>query len=326
MTSPSMSHREVERILVPGGAGFIGSHLAAAFAAAGHQVTVIDGLLPRAGADRRHLEPLLRAIRFIEQPIEDVANLGELICKFDTVIDCMGWACHLLAVQDPGYDARLNLASHRALLQSVRTGRNPAFVYLGTRSQYGRPRLDRIAESCALEPVDIQGIHKAAAEHYYRFFAARYNLTVVSLRVPNCIGPNQLIEGPDIGLFGGFARDLLGDKTVTVYGSGRSRAVIDVRDLVTIVRKIVAAPHTGFEAYNVPGQRVPLDVAARLLRDQAGSGEVRQAPLPEEIAQIDMGEADADCSKLHSLIGEFPLTPLEETFRALVDYFREALP
>jgi nucleoside-diphosphate-sugar epimerase len=47
--------------------------------------------------------------------------------------------------------------------------------------------------------------------------------------------------------------------------------------------------------------------------------------LPDEIARIDMGEAEADCSKLHSLIGEFPLTPLEETFRALVDYFREAL-
>ena len=321
-----MFHREAEHMLILGGAGFIGSHLTAAFAKAGHQVTVIDGLLPRTGADRRHLELLPGRIRFIEQPIEDVSNLGELIGKSDTVIDCMGWTCHLLAVQDPGYDAQLNLASHRVLLQSVRAGRNPAFIYLGTRSQYGRPKVDRIVESCALEPVDIQGIHKAAAEYYYRFFAASHNLAVVSLRVPNCVGPNQLIEGPDIGLFGGLARDLLEGKTVTVYGSGRHRALIDVRDLVGIVRQIAAAPHTGFEAYNVPGRRVALDAGARLLRDQAGSGEVRQALLPDEIAQIDMGEAEADCSKLHSLIGEFPLTSLEETFRTMVDYFREELP
>ena len=243
----------------------------------------------------------------------------------DAVVACMGWAFHRAGMEDPEYDRALNQHSHLALLQAVRAGKNPRFVYLGSRGQYGRPRTDRITEDCPQEPVDIQGIHKTAAEHYYRVFAARYGLDVASLRFAACVGWGQATEGDDIGLFGGFARELLRGGTVSVYGSGRTRLVTDARDVAAMVCALVDAEWHGFQAFNLPGRTIAIDAAARMLQQLAGRGEVEVRPMPSEVAHIDIGEAAADCSKLEALIGPVALRPVAETFATLVAYFQSRI-
>ena len=303
----------------------IGSHIAAALADAGRDVTVIDGLMPRTGGDRRNVEPILGRVRFLDRPVEEVDNLAELVANSDAVVDCMGWPFHRAGMDDPGYDRALNQHSHLALLQAVRAGKNPRFVYLGSRGQYGRPRADRITEDCPQEPVDIQGIHKTAAEHYYRVFAARYGFDVASLRFAACVGWGQATEGADIGLFGGFARELLHGETVSVYGSGRRRLVTDARDVAAMVCALLEAEWHGFQAYHLPGRLTTIDAAARMLQQLAGRGEVEVRPMPSEVAHIDIGEAAADCSKLDALMGPVALRPVEETLATLVAYFRSRI-
>ena len=73
-----------------------------------------------------------------------------------------------------------------------------------------------ITESTAMVPEDVQGIHKAAADHHFRVFAKLKRLNVLSLRFANCYGPNQPRAGEDIGLIGGFIRDALAGKTIVV--------------------------------------------------------------------------------------------------------------
>lgn len=298
----------------------IGSHIAAAMEEGGWQVTVIDGLLPRTGGDRRNLPSA-----FIDRRVEEVDNLGELVANSDAVVDCMGWAFHRASMGDPQYDHALNQRSHLALLQAVRAGKNPRFVYLGSRGQYGRPRAERITEDSPMEPVDIQGIHKTAAEHYYRVFAARHGLDVASLRFAAVAGWGQATEGDDIGLFGGFARELVRGGTVSIYGTGRTRVVTDARDIAAMVRALLDAEWRGFHAFNLPGRQTAIDAAARMLQQLAGCGQVEVRPMPSEVAQIDIGEAAADCSKLEALIGAVALRPLEETLATLVEYFRSRL-
>jgi nucleoside-diphosphate-sugar epimerase len=314
-----------KQTLILGGAGFIGSHIAALLSSCGHRVTVIDGLMPQTGGNLDNLKPLLSRICFIQSRVEEVSELESLIANSNTVVDCMGWTCHMLAIEDPLYDAELNLQSHLKVLQSALRAASTRFIYLGSRGQYGRPTRALIAEDCPMEPVDIQGIHKLAAECYYRFFASRCNLPVVSLRLPNCIGPHQLVRGKDVGLFGGFVRDMVNGRTVTVYGSGRKRSVVYVKDVAEIVQRVAESRFMRFDAYNLPGHLVELDAAASKMAEYAGSSDVRSAHLPPEIAAIDTGDAEADCTKLGSLIGPFELTPLNEMLRATVNYFREAL-
>jgi UDP-glucose 4-epimerase len=315
----------MQRILIPGGAGLIGSHIAAALVDAGRQVTVIDGFMPRTGGSLPNLKAVFDRIRFIGGRVEDVEHLPELVAGSDAVIDCMGWTCHRAGMDDPEYDRALNQHSHLTLLRTLRAGVNPRFIYLGSRGQYGRPRVDRITEDCAQEPVDIQGIHKTAAEHYYRVFAGRYGLDVASLRFAACVGRGQVTEGPDIGLFGGFTRELLRDGTVSVYGSGRTRLVTDARDVAAMVCALLEADWRGFQAFHLPGQLTAIDAGARMLQQLAGRGAVEVRPMPSEVAHIDIGEAQADCSRLEALIGPVTLRPLEETFATLVEYFRGEL-
>ena len=303
----------------------IGSHIAAALVDAGHRVTIIDGLLPFTGGNRRNVEALGDRVTFLDKRVEEVDNLAELVANSDAVVDCMGWPFHRAGMDDPEYDRALNQHSHLALLRAVRPGKNPRFIYLGSRGQYGRPRTDRITEDCPQEPVDIQGIHKTAAEHYYRVFSARYGPDAASLRFAACVGWGQAVEGADIGLFGGFARELVRGGTVSVFGSGRTRLVTDARDVAAMVCALLHAEWRGFQAFNLPGRLTAIDAAARMLQQLAGCGELEVRPMPGEVAHIDIGEAAADCSKLETLIGPVTLRPIEETLAALVAYFQSRM-
>lgn len=286
---------------------------------------MIDGLLPGTGGKAAHLEPVRQDIRFVPSRVEAVPKLSSILNAADFVIDCMGWTCHRLALQEPDYDAELNLKSHLTLLRALGPDSRTRLIYLGSRGQYGRPSCGTITEDCPMEPVDIQGIHKLAAEHYFRHFSMTLDLPAVSLRIPNCMGPNQLIDGQDIGLFGGFIRDLINGRAVTVFGANRRRSVVYVEDVATIVTRLLRSDLRQFQAYNVPGHLLPLSAAVEQLRVLIGSGEVFTAPLPDEIARIDVGDTAVDCTRLERAIGPITLTAEEQMLGSTVEYFKELL-
>jgi len=313
------------RVTLFGGAGFIGSRIALACVRAGHRVRVIDGLLARTSGRRENLAPVAADIDFRAARIEHVGDLDRVLAESDVIVDCMGWTQHRAALDDPLYDLELNVASHLHWLRRVPDHLRAKVVYLGSRGQYADPATGDIGEDDPQEPRDVQGIHKAATERHFRLAASLRDLDVVALRLPACIGPNQPAEGEDIGLLGGFARDLLAGRAIRVYGRGRRRAVAYVDDVAEIVCQLARLPGRGFQAYNLRGDVLPIEDIAKRLVAIVGRGSVEVADLPRDIAAIDSGAAAFREDRLRAALGgAVPRTLVDEALAATVRHLAGA--
>jgi len=314
-------------ILVAGGAGFIGSHIAGHFAQAGHNVTVLDGLLEHTGGRRAHLEELPGSVRFLEMRVTRESSLAALVEDCDAVVDAMGWTCHRLALANPFYDMTLNIEAHVALLAALPQKSALFFLYLGSRGHYGNPAVTRIVEETPLVPEDVQGINKVAAESYVRLYAKLKGFTAASLRFANCFGPRQPVTGEDIGLVGVFLRDLLQGREIELYGRERNRPLAYVADVADIALALCTRPPSGgFQAFNYAGRQMPLeDFVAALIR-AVGSGSFTVRDFPEEIRAMDTGNANFCDDKLRRLLGKLPQTPLDTALEATINHFRNNLP
>jgi UDP-glucose 4-epimerase len=316
----------VSRILLLGGAGFVGSRIAIACVRAGHAVRVVDGLLQQTSGRRENLAAVAAAVDLVAARVEDFADLEPTLAASDVVIDCMGWTLHRAALADPLYDVALNLASHVSWLRRLPDGARPLVIYLGSRVQYGDVPGGEIDEDAPQEPVDVQGIHKAAAERHFRLAARLRGIPVVVLRLPACIGPHQPFEGDDIGLVGGFVRDVLADRPIQVFGRGRQRAIAFVDDVAEVVCRLAARPAEGFTAYNLRGEVLPIEELAARVVATVGRGRVEVTEVPHEIAAIDSGAAAFREDRLRVALGDdVPRTSLDHALAETVRYLAGVL-
>ncbi len=311
-----------------GGAGFIGSNICRALAAAGWKVRAVDGLMPRSFADPRLLDGI-ENLSFSHCVTDTFDQVPELVEGAELVVDAMGWTRHLDAIQDPAYDLRLNVASHLPVIRAcAQAASKPRLViHLASRHQYGRPVTPVIDESSPMEPIDVQGVHKVAAERHWRIFAsARAGVAVASLRFGNTYGPGQPAGEGDIGLIGGFMRAALRDERIVVFGSGRRRNVLYAPDLAQVVVRLSGAPlEVGFAPLNVSGRDTTIRELAEAVIAASGRGTLAEEPMPEHLERIEIGDAVLDDSRLRATIGQVPVTPLEEGLRATVTDVRNRL-
>lgn len=312
-------------VLVAGGAGFLGSGIAARYAAAGWDVTVIDGLVEGTGGRAEHLADLGTGIRFIRERIETVPDLPSIVAAHDVVVDSMAWTSHRLAMQEPLRDLRLNAESHLHLIEALPVSTGARVIYLGSRSQFGDGIGDEIVEDSPMIPRDVQGIHKLAGELYFRVYAKSRGLRAVSLRVPNCFGPRQPVTGDDIGLVGSLIRDLLSGKTVEVFGDARRRGFAFAGDVADIVFRLGQVSSDGFLPLNLGGWSLTIEALVQQLVQAVGRGGYTRAPLPASLQHMDMGNAHMRSDGLEAVLGDVPMTDLPSALSATVAYFRRAL-
>ena len=304
-------------VLIPGGAGFLGGHIAHAFLNSDCEVTVIDGLLPQTGGHPRNL-PADPALRFIKSRIEDCDELPDLLNNTDLVVDCIAWTRHTLAMKDPFYDLDLNLRSHLHLIKSMAASNCRQVVFLGSRGQYGGFNGATISETAPQSPNDVQAIHKIAAESHFALASRIHGIHGVSLRFGNCFGERQPMKGPDVGLFGGFLRELMDGGMTELYGKSRMREFLYAPDLANITTCIASKGFTGFNVFNIAGSYVRLSDLLNIMIRILGKGAYLAKEFPEEIKRIDIGEARLDGSKLAGFLGDIPFTPLEDAIRRTI--------
>lgn len=312
----------MSNVLVLGGAGFIGAHIVRRFISEGDKVTIVDGMLPKTGANINNVP---KNVEFIDRRIEDVDNLAKMLEKYDVVIDSMAWTSHLEALEDPMYDVDLNIKSHIVLLQNVKRGSKTRFFYLGSRGQYGKDALEPITEQTGMRPDDIQGIDKTAADHFFRVFARLKNLNVTTLRFPNCFGAFQKVEQKDIGLIGGFIKQVIMGLPVEVYGNKRYRSIIYAPDLAGIVWQLSQKKECGYQEYNIAGIRLEImDIVKEIIRVN-GAGKCIQKELPSHIKKIDMGDVLVDDRKLREQLSTLQYTEVPKALAETVNYFKRSL-
>jgi UDP-glucose 4-epimerase len=192
------------RILLTGGAGFIGSHVAAAFLAAGHRVAVVDDL---STGDRSRVPPGASFhLADIASPDLDAIFASE---RPDVVDHHAAQISVTASVRDPIADARANALGTLNVLECCRRHGVRKVIFISSGGAiYGDAHIDRIPETWPPQPLSPYAIHKLTGEHYLRFYRAQYGLAWTSLRYANVYGPGQNPDG-EAGVVAIFCMKLL---------------------------------------------------------------------------------------------------------------------
>lgn len=304
-------------ILVTGGAGFIGSHVAGAFAREGHEVVVLDNL----STGKRSNVPA--GIELVEMDIRD-PGAADLIRerKFEIISHHAAQMDVRVSVEDPRLDASINIDGLLNLLEAARAAGTRRFLYVSSGGVvYGEPRVRPTPETEPKLPESPYGVSKLAGEQYLYYYHRVHGLDYVALRYSNVYGPRQDPHG-EAGVVAIFSTRLIHGEPLTVFGDGeQTRDYVYVGDVVRANLLVAGAElpparQLDDRAFNVgTGDETSVNRLARALMLASGrSGEVRMAPArPGELRHSSL-----DTAKLRRL-GWKPETTLEdglgETFR-----------
>ncbi|MEW5761885.1 MAG: NAD-dependent epimerase/dehydratase family protein [Bacillota bacterium] len=236
------------RILVTGGAGFIGSHVVDALLAAGHEVTVVDNL---SAGKRENLNP---AARFYHMDI-CAPELAEVFRagKFDVVNHHAAQIDVRRSVAAPGEDARVNIQGLLNVLENcLRYGVRGVIFASSGGVVYGEPQELPVAEDYPKGPLSPYGVSKLTSEYYLYCFARVRGLPYVALRYANVYGPRQDPAG-EAGVVAIFGHRMLAGETPVIYGDGEQ-----LRDYV-YVGDVVRANLLALEKIDRDGEPASLD-------------------------------------------------------------------
>jgi len=215
------------KILVTGGAGFIGSHVSEALCLAGHQVDILDDL----SSGQRANVP--RGARLMVEDIRSEAA-AELIRKegYATIVHHAAQMDVRRSVADPGLDAGINLLGLLNLMEAGRSAGLERVIFASTGGAlYGEPEQGPQPETHSTRPVSPYGIAKLASEQYLYFYQQQYGIRYVALRYGNVYGPRQNPHG-EAGVVAIFTQRLLDGQLVTIHGDGlQTRDYIYVADV-----------------------------------------------------------------------------------------------
>jgi UDP-glucose 4-epimerase len=302
------------KILVTGGAGFIGSHVADAYLEAGHEVVCLDNLL----SGRRDNVP--SDARFIEMDIRS-ESLGTLFAaeQFDYVTHLAAQIDVRRSVTDPHFDADINILGGINLLENCVKHNIKKFIFASTGGAiYGQPKNLPASEDTHPEPECHYATSKLSFEFYIQLYARLYGLHYAILRFPNVYGPRQRPDG-EAGVCSILTGLMLQGKQPTLFGFGEPlRDYVFVGD---IARGNVLALENGDNVIvNLgSGKGTSVRELYDLLAEITGySGEPKLAPLrPGEVERVFItGE------RARQLLGWSPQVELREGLRQTVEHIR----
>ena len=310
------------RVLVTGGAGFIGSHIAEAFLADGWEVTVLDDL------SRGQQRNVPRGARFVQADIRS-PEARRLVAegRFDVVNHHAAQIDVRVSVDRPAHDAEINLVGFVNLLEGAGDGGVRRVVFASSGGVvYGETDLFPTPETDAKRPVSPYGVSKLAGEHYLRALGMLRGFQGVAMRYANVFGPRQDPKS-EAGVVSIFVARVLAQRPMTIFGDGtQTRDYVFVRDVaranvLASRAELPSADGIDGAAFNIATarERTVLDVAEAVMG-------VMGARVPLEFAPPRPGEllrSTLAITKAQQTLGWRPQHTFEDGLGELVHWFRE---
>lgn len=314
------------RILVTGGAGFIGGHLCERLLERGHTVTVLDSI--HAQYDPRLKQRTIEACReaaqdadgayqFVEGDVRDATLVTSLVSEADVVYHLAARSGVRQSVETPRVYNEVNVDGTLNVLEAARTTGIRRAVLASSSSVYGKPRSLPTDESQPTTPVSPYGVSKLAAERYGSAYAAVYDLPVVSLRCFTAYGPRMR---PDMAISNFVSRCLNGASPV-IYGDGtQTRDFTYVTDILDAALSLLDTDAADGEALNIgSGDTIEIRALATLVRDEIDPS------LTFEFADrhaADATHTHAETSKAATLLDYEPTYSIAQGVTAFIEWYR----
>ncbi len=315
-----------KKVLVTGGAGFIGSHLCETLVKSGANVISLDDYSAGKEVNIAFLKEYSN-FTAVSKDICDVEGMDELFEGTEVVFNNAASKKNICLI-DPQRDLRVNAGGTLNLLQFAIKHKVKKFVHASTGSVYGEPFVFPTTESHPLKPVSYYGVSKLAGERYVDVFANLYNLDMTILRYFHVYGPRQ-----ESNEFGGvvsiFMRNLLEGKDITIFGDGNQiRSFTYVKDLVQANLAVATNPKAKGKVYNTAsGIKVSINELATFLVDRMAknTGNIKYGPpLIGDIMNFDVSNASIK-DDLNINFEEDFFGTLGSTIQDYLEYFKKAI-
>jgi len=303
------------KILVTGGAGFIGSHVVDLFVAQGYEVVIVDDL---STGRPSNLNPAAKFYQIdirspqIRQVFE--AEKPDYVSHHAAQMDVRR------SVAQPLFDADINILGSINLLETAKDFQVKRFIYISTGGAvYGEPESLPCDESHPINPICQYGASKHTVEHYLYMYNVNYGLKYTVLRYPNVFGPRQDPHG-EAGVVAIFTGRMLAGEEVTIYGDGdQTRDFVYVGDCAQANLLALTVDHEP-GIYNLGwGRPTSINEICSVLVN------ITSYSLPVQYGPAKVGETRhiyLDASKAQRDLGWVPTITLEEGLEKTVDYFR----
>jgi UDP-glucose 4-epimerase len=309
------------RVLVSGGAGFIGSHIAEAYLRGGWEVVVLDDL------SRGHERNVPKGARFLRADIRSPEARKTIATgRFDVVNHHAAQIDVRVSVDRPAFDSEINVVGLVNLLEGAGEGGVRRFIFASSGGVvYGDPATIPTPETAPKLPISPYGVSKLSGEYYLRALAALRGFEGIAMRYANVFGPRQDPKS-EAGVVSIFVSRLLAKQPLIVFGDGKqTRDYVFVKDVAranVLASTLPAPPATDIDG---PAFNIATSVQRSVLDLTKSVGQVMGQKPSVEFAPARPGElfrSALDVSKAGRILGWKPEYVFEDGLRELVDWFK----
>jgi nucleoside-diphosphate-sugar epimerase len=311
----------MERFLVTGGAGFIGSNICKKLISQGHFVRVVDNLLT---GKKSNLAGILDKIEFIEADMGDPAVAAGAMKGIDVVLHEGALPSVPRSVDDPAATHRHCVNATFTLLLAARDAKVKRFVYAASSSAYGdTPTLPKV-ETMPVNPLSPYAAAKLMGEYYCSVFYKVFGLETISLRYFNVFGPQQDPASQYAAAIPAFVTSILKGKPPTIYGDGeQSRDFTYVDNVVEANLLAARAEKTGGEVVNIAcGEAVTVNEIINMINEITGK---KVKPVYTSARKGDVKHSLADITAARKLLGFKPVVSFKDGLRKAIEWYKENL-
>lgn len=309
------------KVLITGGAGFIGSNLARAFLKKKNaEVRIIDDL---SVGRIENIKDILKKIKFVKADINDRQALSKIIKGVDFVFHKAALNSVTRSLAFPLEVNAANTTGTLNVLLAAKEAKVKRLIYATSSSVYGNSKVFPVQEHFPSQPISNYGVTKMAGEHYCRVFDHLYGLETVRLRYFNVFGPYQNPNSEYAAVIPKFVKAIMSDQPITIYGDGlQSRAFTYVDNIIEANFKALAAPSSvAGNVFNITaGHSTSLLEIVAILEEIFG----RKLKINFEPARkCDIKDSSADLSLAKKHLKFKPVVDFREGLKRTVDWYRK---